>query len=84
MLTDDERTKLLNLLVAWEELTGDRQTADLDGEPEIVRKMMAVNTRINVLCPPVTDTLPWAFTPLDTARPDLEAEGGIQYRTGPE
>jgi hypothetical protein len=76
VLSDDERTGLLDLLAAWERLTGD-QTLDLDDEPEIVGKMLAVNTRINELCPPVTDPLPWAYTPLDTARPNPEGEGGI-------
>jgi hypothetical protein len=76
MLTDDKRTELLDLLAAMERSTGDHQRADLDGEPEVVSRMQAVTTRIDELCPPVTDSEPWAYTPLDTVRPYPELEGG--------
>lgn len=74
MLPDDKRTELLALLASWDRLTGD--TVDLEGEPEIIGRMRAVDIRIRELCPPEADPLPWAYTPLDTVRPDLEAEGG--------
>ncbi len=76
MLSDRKRTELLELLAAWDRVI-DADTTDLEGEPEIVSRMQAVDLRIRQLCPPAPDALPWAYTPLDTARPDLEAEGGI-------
>jgi hypothetical protein len=76
MLTDDTRTELLGLLTAVERLTGDKERADLDGEPELVSRMQAVTSRIDELCLPMTDSEPCAYTPLDTARPYPELEGG--------
>jgi hypothetical protein len=76
MLSDDTRTELLDLLVAMERLTDDKQRADLDGEPELVNRMLAVTSRIDELCLPLTDSQPAAFTPLDTARPFPDLEGG--------
>lgn len=78
MLTDHKRTELLDLLAAWDRFTEDKKTADLEGEPEIIGRMLAMNTRIKELCRPAADPLPWAYTPLDTARPDPEAEGGVR------
>ena len=75
MLPDDKRTELLAVLAAWDRLTVG--TVDLEGESEIIGRMRAVDIRIRELCPPAADPLPWAYTPLDTVRPDLEAEGGI-------
>jgi hypothetical protein len=76
MLSDDTRTELLDLLLAMERLTDDKQRADLDGEPEVVNRMLAVTSRIDELCLPLTDSQPAAFTPLDTARPFPDLEGG--------
>jgi hypothetical protein len=76
MLSDDTRTELLDLLAAMERLTGDKERADLDGEPEIVSRMQSVTSRIDKLCLPLTDSEPWAYTPLDTVRPYPELEGG--------
>jgi hypothetical protein len=76
MLSDDTRTELLDLLVAMERLTDDKQRADLDGEPEVVSRMLAVTSRIDELCLPMTDSQPTAFTPLDTVRPFPDLEGG--------
>jgi hypothetical protein len=78
MLSDRKRTELLEMLAAWDRLIEDDDTTDLENEPEIVGRMQAVDTRIRQLCPPTADPLPWAYTPLDTVRPDLEAEGGIR------
>jgi hypothetical protein len=38
--------------------------------------MLAVTSRIDELCLPLTDSQPAAFTPLDTARPFPDLEGG--------
>lgn len=78
MLSDRKRMELLELLAAWDRLIDEDDPADLENEPEIVGRMQAVDTRIRQLCPPAADPLPWAYTPLDTVRPDLEAEGGIR------
>jgi hypothetical protein len=76
MLTDDTRTELLALLVAMERFTGDKERVDLDGEPEVVSRLLAVTSRIDELCLPVTDPQPSAYTPLDTVRPYPDLEGG--------
>lgn len=76
MLSDDTRTELLDLLVAMERLTDDKQRVDLDGEPEVVSRMLAVTSRIDELCLPLAGSQPTAFTPLDTARPFPDLEGG--------
>ena len=75
MLSDDTRTEL-DLLAAMERLTGDKERADLDGEPEIVSRMQSVTSRIDELCLPLKDSEPWAYTPLDTVRPYPGFEGG--------
>ena len=70
MLDDQLRTRLLDLLDELERLNQGRNAEELADEPEVIRRMLAVDRRINLLCPPVLDPLPTAYTPLDTAAPE--------------